>query len=206
MNPPAVVVRTPDSLNWPCRHRAPKPGGPLAYILITQTISTSTRGPYLQRGASNVHFPAVASAISIPPVSEPLLLILDEHWTVLKSIPSSALRDALSGLAKQHGVPVESLIDAHGQKTGVESGGPYTDTMSRVDEYLALSTSREDEDSIGGYTPQFLNRVHHAPPELSYWFDLVGAVTRLREVRALVAFSRIVPRPTGADRIQEEIL
>ena len=160
----------------------------------------------LQRGASNVHFPAVASAISIPPVSEPLLLILDEYWTVLKSIPPSALRDALSGLAKQHGVPVESLIDAHAQKTGVESGGPYTDTMSRVDEYLALSISREEEDSIGGYTPQFLNRVHQAPPELSYWFDLVAAVTRLREVRALVAFSRIVPRPTGADRIQEEIL
>lgn len=160
----------------------------------------------LQRGASNVHFASVVSAISIPPVSEPLLQILDEHWTVLKGVPPSALPEALSGLAEQHGVPVESLIDAHGQKIGVESGGPYTDAMSRADEYLALSSSRDDEGSVGGYASQFLNNVYDAPSRLSDWFDLIGAVSRLREVRALAAFSRIEPRPTGADRIHEEIL
>lgn len=178
-------------------------GGVRPWLVDRQKCDQTPR--VLQRGASNIHFPAVASAISIPPVSEPLLQILDEHWTVLKSIPQSALREALAGLAEQHGVPIESLIDAHAQKTGVESGGRYTDAMARADEYLALSSSRDDEDPIGGYMPQFLNRVYDAPPELSEWFDLIGAVSRLREVRALAAFSRIEPLPTGADHIHDQV-
>ncbi|NLE82060.1 MAG: hypothetical protein GX610_21280 [Rhodococcus sp.] len=34
----------------------------------------------LQRGASNVWFPAVRSAISIPPYSEALAKLIDKHW------------------------------------------------------------------------------------------------------------------------------
>lgn len=183
--------------------KARKCGGRRPWLVDRQPCDHPPR--VLQRGASNIHFPAVASAISIPPVSEPLLQILDEHWTVLKPVPATALRPVLEGLAEQHGVPVESLIDAHAQKTGVESGGVYTDAMSRADEYLALSTTRDDEDPVAGYTPQFLNRVHEPPPELSPWFDLIGAVSRLREVRALTAFSRIEPWPSGAERVRDEV-
>ena len=159
----------------------------------------------LQRGASNIHFPTVASAISIPPVSEPLFQILEEHWTVLKSVPAAALPEVLAGLAELYGVSVESLIDAHGQKTGIETGGRYTDAMSRSDEYLALSQTRDDEGPVGGYAPQFLTRVYCSPPELSAWFDLIGGVSRLREVRALTAFSRIEPRPAAGERIRDEV-
>ncbi|MEA3640224.1 MAG: DUF1998 domain-containing protein [Lamprobacter sp.] len=178
-------------------------GGVRPWLVDRQICDQTPR--VLQRGASNIHFSTVVSAISIPPISEPLLQILDDYWTVLKTIPQSALPDALAGVAEQYGVPVESLIDAHGQKTGVETGGTYTDAMARLDEYVALGSTRDDEDPIGGYAPQFLNRVYDAPPGLSAWFDLIGAVSRLREVRALAAFSRIEPWPSGADRIQDEI-
>lgn len=159
----------------------------------------------LQRGASNVHFPVVASAISIPPASEPLLQILDAHWIVLKSVPPDVLPRVLADLAEQYDLPLPNLLEAYAQKSGIESGGPYTDAMSRADEYLALSCTRGDENPTGGYTPQFLNKVCDAPARLSPWFDLIGAVSRLREVRALAAFSRIEPLPVSADRIQDQL-
>ena len=38
---------------------------------------------------------------------------------------------------------------------------------------------------------------------LDRWFDLVGAVSRLREVRALAGFSRIEPYPVSGERIRD---
>lgn len=159
----------------------------------------------LQRGASNIHFPIVASAIAIPPVSEPLFQILDEHWTVIGRIPEDALASSLEGIAEIHGVPVESLVSAYRQRMKIEQQvGHYTDAMSREDEYLALSTTRND-DPVGGFMPQFLNHTFDAPNALAPWFDIVGAVSRLREVRALGGFARIEPYPISAERVAEAI-
>jgi hypothetical protein len=40
---------------------------------------------------------------------------------------------------------------------------------------------------------------------LAKWFDLVGAVSRLREVRVLAGFSRIDPYPVSGERVREAI-
>lgn len=155
----------------------------------------------LQRGASNIHFPVVFSALSIPPVSEPLSQILDEHWELIRSIPREALSASLLGIAGVNGVPVDSLVAAYERRLAIEAGGAErSDMSSRAEEYLALSETRDDP-TIAGFVPQFLNRVSPPPSELSPWFDLVGAVSRLREVRAMAGFSRIEPYTTGAEGI-----
>lgn len=53
--------------------------------------------------------------------------------------------------------------------------------------------------------PQFRNAVAEPPDSLTRWFDLVGAVSRLREVRALAGFSRIEPYPVSGERIAAAI-
>lgn len=159
----------------------------------------------LQRGASNIHFPIIASALSIPPVSEPLAQILDEHWEVIRSIPKDALAASLQGIAGVNGVPVESLVAAFERRRAIETGTVVrTDAGSRAEEYLALSETREEE-AVGGFVPQFVNRVYEPPSELDAWFDLIGAVSRLREVRALAGFSRIEPFSTGAEGVADAI-
>jgi len=159
----------------------------------------------IQRGASNAHFPVVVSALSIPPVSEPIFLILDEHWSVIKSIPRDALADSMAGIATSYGVPVESLISAHEQRLMIERGDVgYTDAMSRSEEYLALSGTRDDV-PIGGYMPQFRNHIIDMPEALAPWFEMIGAVSRLREVRALAGFSRVEPYAVGGDKVAEAI-
>ena len=159
----------------------------------------------LQRGASNIQFPAVASALSIPPVSEPIFQMLDEHWSVIRSIPKDALVGALQGMADTYGVAVELLVAAHGRRMMIERGDAgYTEIDSRSEEYLALGEDRDDP-AVGGFLPQFQNHVIDPPEEISAWFDLVGAVSRLREVRALAGFSRIEPYPVSGDRIAQAI-
>jgi hypothetical protein len=74
----------------------------------------------------------------------------------------------------------------------------------RGEEYAALSVDRDDP-VIGGIVPHFQNEVLEPSGYLSPWFDLIGAVHRLREVRALAAFSRIDPYPVSPERLEEAL-
>jgi hypothetical protein len=159
----------------------------------------------IQRGASNAHFAVVASALSIPPVSEATFQIVEQQWLSLGAAPAEAVGPILEGLARIYGVPVEELRAAYREKRNIEGmAGDLTDAGSRREEYAALSSDRDDP-VVGGIKPQFCNAVSEPPPAVARWFDLVGAVTRLREVRALAGFSRIEPYPVSAERISAAI-
>ncbi|MGE3476440.1 MAG: DrmB family protein [Rhodospirillaceae bacterium] len=159
----------------------------------------------LQRGASNVHFGVPCSALSIPPASEAVSLIVQEYRVVLDGVSEEALPSVMTGLANQHGVTVEQLLAAYRKLRTLEvSGTSLTERLARAEEYAALSEDREDP-VIGGVVPQFLNHVLEPPPRLAQWFDLVGAVSRLREVRALAGFSRIEPYPVSAESVKRAI-
>ncbi len=155
----------------------------------------------LQRGASNVHFANTATALSIPPVSEPLSVLLDDVWSIVQTLPHDALRPALGGLAVRAGVNVEALVEAYEVRRRIERGEePTTEEYSRAQEYVALSTS-SSSDVIAGTSPHFCNVALPPPSEISPWFDMIGAVSRLREVRALAGFTRIEPFPVSGERI-----
>ncbi|WP_152624114.1 DUF1998 domain-containing protein [Cupriavidus sp. IDO] len=159
----------------------------------------------IQRGASNAHFALVASALSIPPVSEATFQIIDGNWISLGALPAEAVTPVLTKLAGTYGVPLEALLAAFREKQKIEGlQADLTDASSRAEEYAALSHDRDDP-IVGGVVPQFCNTVSAPPPEIARWFDLVGAVSRLREVRALAGFSRIEPYPVSGERIAAAI-
>ncbi len=159
----------------------------------------------LQRGASNVHFGVVCSALSIPPASEALSLIVQEIRVFLDGVPEETLPAVLTGVAQQHGVSVEQLLTAYRQLRTLETGGAsLTERLARAEEYAALSEDREDP-VVAGVVPQFRNMALAPPPSLECWFELVGAASRLREVRALAGFSRIEPYPVSAERVRQAI-
>lgn len=159
----------------------------------------------LQRGASNVHFAVVCSALSIPPASEAVSLIVQEIRAFLDGVPEETLPVVLSGVAVQHGVSVEQLLNAYRHLRSIGTGGvSLTERLARAEEYEALSEDREDP-VIGGVVPQFRNHALQPPPALAQWFDLVGAASRLREVRAMAGFSRIEPYPVSAERVRQAI-
>lgn len=159
----------------------------------------------IQRGASNAHFPVVASALSIPPVSEATFQIIEGHWMTLAALPGEAVEPVLTNLANAYGIPLDALMAAYREKQKIEGmQGEFTDAGSRAEEYAALSNDRDDP-VVGGIVPQFSNDVSAPPEAIAPWFDLVGAVSRLREVRALAGFSRIEPYPVSGERIAKAI-
>lgn len=159
----------------------------------------------LQRGASNIHFAVVASALSIPPASEPLLQFIDERWDMIDGLPEDAREPVIRGWARQYAIDGDELCKAYERRlTLVRGESEYTEHISRAEEYLALCSSRDDEPTAG-YVPQFRNDVHPAPPALSAWFESVGAVSRLREVRAMAGFTRIEPYPVSGEQIAAAI-
>ena len=157
----------------------------------------------LQRGASNVHFGVVCSALSIPPASESVSLIIQERRDVLDAVPESALHEVLTGLAREYGVTSDQLHAAYRELRRLEAGSlSSSERTTRVEEYAALSEAREDP-VVSGVVPQFRNVARRPPQALADRFDLVGAVSRLREVRALAGFSRIEPYPVSAERVSQ---
>ena len=160
----------------------------------------------LQRGASNVHFGVVCSALSIPPASESVSLLLQDKRDVLDAVPESALPEVLTSLAGEYGVSAEQLHAAYRDLRALEAGSASsTERGARVEEYIALSETREDP-VVSGVVPQFRNVARPPPQALADWFDLVGAASRLREVRALAGFSRIEPYPVSAERVNQAML
>lgn len=150
----------------------------------------------LQRGASNVWFPVVASSISIPPWSEGAFALLDRHWTILQHIPEDALRATIQGLKITEGThyTVDDLITAIVQRRKGE-GLPEGPDALKQQEYEALlhsapERSRRDE-FVCVPAPVI-------PAPVSDWVDRVMLVKRLREVRALLAFTRLLP-PDSTD-------
>lgn len=159
----------------------------------------------IQRGASNVHFGVVCSALSIPPASEAVSLIVQEMRSVLDAVPEPTLPSVLEGLAQQYGVTAEQLLSAYRSLRTIETGSAtLTERQARMEEYAALSEDREDP-VVSGVVPEFRNRVSRPPKSLADWFDLVSAASRLREVRALAGFSRIEPYPAAAERVNDAI-
>lgn len=152
----------------------------------------------LQRGASNVWFSVVRSAISIPPWSEGVFNVLNQYWNMLRNIPEDALRATLQGMriAERAQVGIEDLIDVILVRRREDvSPGDSSQVSIRRQEHDALMRGREERSSTQEFVcvpaPQQSSRVGDV-------LDQVMVVRRLREIRALVGFTRIRPPGSGA--------
>jgi hypothetical protein len=155
----------------------------------------------LQRGASNVWYPAMRSALSIPPWSDGLYRVLDKHWNILREIAEEVLPSALKGLAAKSGYSVADLVLAalrRRKELDATDGGD--DAAIRGEEYEALDRGRAEMSSDQDFVCE---PVGTSGSGLSRWVSKVMAVPRLREVRVLEGFTRIhPPAPTdGPERL-----
>ncbi len=151
----------------------------------------------VQRGASNVWFPAVRSSISIPPYSEALSKFVGRHWEVLKD-PAAAIPPVLAGYAamskgRYSAEQIEREIDR--RRGEEEDDEEVSEAKLRADEYKALIEGREDE----GLDSDFVSLRRDVPEGFESLISDVRKVTKLREVRALQGFTRLdgAPDPSG---------
>ena len=169
----------------------------------------------LQRGASNVHFARVESALDIPPESNyseygEAVLAITSHkmWPVLVASPDAPFIDyILSAIAADAGV-AEEAVRAHLRKVT----GEQPVVVGQVDEsddllgreFLAFVTPQDEADRRSTFVTRRVDlssiglgdRQVAVIESLDRMFDHIVIATKLREVRALTGFSRIDPAGT----------
>lgn len=140
-------------------------------------------------GASNSWFAVTMSALSIPSAVDRLGLAVEQLWNRLADIPSLevlryvAAPDRMTALAD---FPAEQVWDAIEQRRKATPGQLNAPADLRVAEWHAL-TQPERLPTTGHFKAESV-----APPRgFEQFFKKTTLVQRLREVRALVGFSRI---------------
>jgi Domain of unknown function (DUF1998) len=167
------------------------------WIDSTERIECGEPPRTLQRGASNVWFPVLHSALSIPPWSEGAFKAINRHWLALKwAEPDEALAGILRGMKLALGTPftVDDLVAAVKQRRARESGSIVSESSLKGEEYEALSRGAPERPDRGDFV---CVPVPSIGPTAAKWFEQVSVVKRLREVRAISTFSRLMPPSAG---------
>lgn len=173
-----------------CRGRRPWLGDEITCDRVPRTV---------YRGASNVHFPVLVSALDIPPWSDEIQHgIPPLDWQRLKECDGIEDRAKYIDVTKLHKrfnmTPLDLAKEVTRRLKMLED---TNDDTIRPDEYRAFLNPQ------AGSEREFRVEAQTVPPELAQYFQKILAVTRLREVRALRAFTRVVPPADWRDRGQQ---
>jgi hypothetical protein len=135
----------------------------------------------LQRGASNVYFSVIRSALSIPPWSDPLQSEVASWWGQFKTpLPVEAWPAVIS--ARFPGEEETRVRECINRLMGLSTERPSI----RREEYLVFETDQDHS------TTYFEARRQEMSSTTAGYLSRLVAIPRLREVRALLGFSRIV--------------
>lgn len=152
----------------------------------------------LQRGASNLYFPVVESALSIPPWSDRLQEALGVHWQHFVRLDAPQRRSlmellgpSLQPVMNELGLTEEQFLFEIGSRVDSHDGINTEDLRS--EEHRQFMTNLGD----AAISNDFEMRPQPVPDSLDGWFSHLVRAVRLREVRALVGFTRIQP-PRGS--------
>ncbi|CAJ0797894.1 hypothetical protein LMG18090_03630 [Ralstonia mannitolilytica] len=154
----------------------------------------------VQRGASNLYYPVIESALDIPPWTRRLQRTIGDYWDILMDIEDhggrvSYIRSSqhLGRILQRERMTAEALAAAFEQMVGEVEETNVGDL--RVDEYRVFSGPMEECDE------EFEIHREGVPDELLPYISKVMRVARLREVRVVKGFTRILP-PSDPDGVQ----
>lgn len=175
-----------EALNLPCRGHRP-------WLETDETCTLRIRA--VQRGASNLYFGMLESALSVPPWSDPIQQGLGIYWSDISAQPTAENRRSLVellGLAERIGLPVDQLMNEIEVRLGRLETAPDI-RHEEYDRFRDSAAGRLDGDD------EFLLEAESMPPEVRPLVGTLARASRLREVRALRGFTRLVPYGGAAD-------
>lgn len=147
----------------------------------------------LQRGASNVWFGHLTTALSIPPWSDAAFDAINRLWSVLRHLEDpEQIKDILEGMGGKAvlGTSVDEVVHAVIARKNEEFGNDAADDVSfRRQEHDAIVTGRAET----GADDQFVARRGEVPSAVASHVPGLVLVDRLREVRVLDGFTRLLP-------------
>ncbi|MBA4190904.1 MAG: hypothetical protein C0467_23190 [Planctomycetaceae bacterium] len=145
--------------------------------------------PMLQ-GASNSWFGITLSALAIPQASGKLKQLINDHWTVLEKVQSEQNIELLLQVTSQLRDLAEYSPTEIWQAVQVKKTAVPTETTDPTD--LKTPEWKVFSDPASAETSRDFQLREVAPPKrYANYFEKVVLAERLREVRALVGFTRI---------------
>lgn len=148
-----------------------------------------------QRGASNVYFSVTRSAISIPPWINPLYNLIDEHLRVIEEFMDLLGDEGISKIYEKYfsGYPREEFDAA------------LTRRLNNIQEFTEIKRMEYDaithhNDPVYASNKKHFKAEEEALPEyLKKYFNRIIRITRLREVKVLLGFTRVDAPDPDAD-------
>jgi hypothetical protein len=149
-------------------------------------------------GASNSWFPLVMSALSLPPrAQDKLALLVAEQWATLKDIPSLEVAKyvtAPSRMPSLVGFSPEQIWKAMEARKQAANQNEQEESDLKVAEWDVLTQTPP-----ASPTKDFRATRVSAPSGFGQYFEDTVLLEKLREVRALLAFTRIESKGDFAD-------
>lgn len=173
---------------------APRDGGPACELRPRPVLL----------GASNSWFPIRLSVLSIPAARDNLETLVDDHWAALKDVTTIDILKFLRArneLTEFSEYPLESLWKAIEQHRASPPPEPESPRGLKWPEWEVLSDPGSASES-----PDFRLREVPAPDGYGDRIERVVLAERLREVGALIGFTRIDPPgdPSDPDQLSHE--
>ncbi len=141
----------------------------------------------LLRGASNAYFPVVESALSIPPWSDPLQLVLGEYFEQMAKVTSPERLEMwleVNNTPEFEAFEPAQIWQALERRRAGDHDGISVDL--RVEEWQAFQSGHKIDAKA-----EFKSVLVDTPPGFESTIERVVLLERLREVRALRGFTRI---------------
>lgn len=156
----------------------------------------------VQRGASNLYFPVIESALSIPPWSDRLQEALGVYWEPIVTVFPEDRTKFIEGLAtvlapvlNELNITPAQLANEVERRVGQEKLIDVTNL--RLEEYRQFTGGMY----VQGLDREFEIRPQDVPERIKPWFSRLVKATRLREVRAMTGFTRIQPPGDGVANV-----
>ncbi len=141
-------------------------------------------------GASNTWFPVLLTALSIPTEADPLAAGIKFHWPQLAKAASEQNVELMLSLGVLHHLSQYSAQEIWMAMNRREADDAATEEERATDlkapEWRVFTGGKDVLDH-----PHFRTRGVDAPPEFAHLLERVVLVERLREVNALVGFTRL---------------
>jgi hypothetical protein len=149
----------------------------------------------VQRGASNFYFPVTQSSLSIPPWNDRLPELFGTYWNDVTNIfPPERRVDWIEATLATRELANELNMTSQELANAVEKWLSAVESADVSD--LRSAEYRQFVSGVGNDTDEhgdFEVRREPVPPALKPWLSTLLRAVRLREVRALVGFTRLHP-------------
>lgn len=152
-------------------------------------------------GSTNSWFPITLSALAIPQAEDPLGQLIHDGWAVFQGVTSEAMvpivvqtlkvTGGLPGIEKHSASGIWSAIEAHRNGGGQEAVG---ESDIKGPEWKVLTAVNPPADY-----PHFMSKKVATPPGFEKQVRRVLLLGRLREVNALLGFTRVEAPEEASD-------